>query len=692
MDWTPEQLAILDHGLDAHAVVRASPGAGKTTTLVGRVARLVARGVAPGAIRVVMFNKSIQETFVERLASVGVHGVRVSTFDALGLEVLRVADRSRLLSRPLRVIASGTTDWARVVHQAHRDDFDTADDIANGVTFWKAHLVPPKRAAFPSNPALVKAYERFEELRASQDDLLVAFEDMVYTAVGVLGRHPRLLGTIDHVLVDEFQDVNPARVELLRRLMHPTTTVMAVGDEDQGINEWCGAHPRFLTDFSSVFPNLPASAYRLSRSFRFGATLAGAANALIRQNEGRTEGVVVGGGRTAGEVRVVADAGAAVKELLARGVAPPDIAVLYRGRTQAAAVMAALAMDGIPMRTDDVDMLRRGRGPDLALAYLRFATSDAPFRFEEAWPVVFGPDRYVQKEGFTRQVHRLGAHGLRAVLRDRRVAEQAGQNPRAIAALVDLSRLLDFMARAPTAAKALDRLLDEVDFEDQLRARLRSEKDQEVAIASFHGMHALLRGLGVPPAGAAEALGSLDPTAGQPLDRCVWVSTIHKAKGLEWRHVVLPGLIEGACPAESRGGVPGTVDEPGGVAQSPWMEQERRIFYVGLTRAIEGVHLHAPGDAPSRFLGELEGRTAVAAPRASIAAMVGAVTKQAADRPTSAGKPWQPDEDDALADAWEDGDGLAALADRFGRSTSGIASRLVRIGVVESRDEARRRP
>lgn len=710
MNWTPEQRSILDHGLDHHAVVRASPGAGKTTTLVGRVERLVARGVDPAAVRVVMFNKAIQEVFVSRLAAIGVHGIRVSTFDALGLEVLRVADRERLLSKPLRVVAGGTVDWSRVIYRYHLDDFDSAEEIASAVTFWKAHLVSPKRAAFPSNPALVRAYERFESMRGEHEELLVAFEDMVYTAVGVLGRHPRLLGRVDHVLVDEFQDVNPARVELVRRLMHAGTTVMAVGDEDQGINEWCGAHPRFLTDFRGVFPNLPSHDYLLSRSFRFGPDLAGAANNLIRQNESRSGGAVVGGGAAAGAVTVVADAGATVKALLARGVCPPEIAVLYRGRTQAAAVMAALAIEAIPMRTDDLDILRRGRGPELALAYLRHSVSDDPVRFEEVWPIVFAPDRYVQKEAFAKQVQRVGARGLKTLLRDRREAELAGQSRRAVASLSDLARVLQTMAAAATAAAALDRLLEEVDFEEQLRARLRSEKDQDAAIAGFHGMHALLRGLGVAPAQAAEALAELDATAGRPPDACVWVSTIHKAKGMEWRHVVLPGLIEGACPAEQRGAVAGTTDEPGGVPQSPWMEQERRVFYVGFTRAIEAVWLHAPGDAPSRFVEEAGGRTeagvrAAAAvrgeagarsmvprPKSTIQAMIGAVTRLGALEPTSAGEPWRPDDDDALAAAWDAGDGLAELAERLGRSTSGVAGRLVRIGVVESREEARRRP
>jgi DNA helicase-2/ATP-dependent DNA helicase PcrA len=693
MKWTPEQRAVIEHPLDAHAVVRAVPGAGKTTTLVGRVEALVAKGVAPARIRVVMFNKSIQEHFTSRLEAAGVSGVKVTTFDALGLEVLRAAQR---FGRRYEVDADGTNKWARAVWPAYREHIETAEEVANAVSFWKAHLVSPARAAFPSNPAYVAAYRDFEAVRTGEG-IRVGFEDMVRTAVGVLGQHPRLLGVIDHMLVDEFQDVNPGRVELLLRLSHPGTSVMAVGDEDQGVNEWCGAHPRFFRNFADLFSALPTRTYPLTRSFRFGANIATAANRVIRHNVERAPAVVVGGGQTAGVVREVDDIGGTVLRLLADGWEASDIAVLYRSRTQGAAALAALAAVRVPLLTDDIALLTRGRGPDLALAYLRYATSDAPVTFDEVWPVVFAPDRYIQKEAFGKQVARHGAKGLRAVLRDRILAQTLGQGRGALNSLTELLRTLDSMGRAATAGKALDRLLAEVDVEAQLRARLRSEKDQDMAIATFHAVHALLHGLKVPPADAATALETLDPTFGKRVDACVWASTIHKAKGLEWRCVVLPGLIEGACPAERRGQTLGTIDEPDGVAESPWMEQERRIFYVGLTRAIDQVLLHAPTDSPSRFLAEVNGgprapAPAVARPLPSVREVTRALTRTTTeDRPVAAGKPWTDDDDDRLAQAWAEGETLESLSAEMSRSTSGIAARLVRIGVITDRAEARRR-
>ncbi|MES2642773.1 MAG: ATP-dependent helicase [Myxococcota bacterium] len=694
MDWTPEQRAVIDHPLDTHAVVRAVPGAGKTTTLVGRVARLCALGVEPTRIRVVMFNKSIQEHFVARLAAEGVEGVRVTTFDALGHEVLRVAMR-RGLTRPMTFESDGTLKWARAVWPQYRDRIETADEIAAAVAFWKAHLVSPAKAAFKSEPGFVEAYREVEALRVRDGVVRVAFEDMVRTAVGVLGQHPRLLGPVDHVLVDEFQDVNPGRVELVRRLAHEGTAILAVGDEDQGVNEWCGAHPRYFREFAATFPWLPTQTYPLTRSFRFGKVIAAAANGVIRHNAARAPLTVVGGGQAPGLVTEVADVAASVLGLFAKGWAPDDVAVLYRGRTQGASALAALAAAGVPMRTEDIGILTRGRGPELALAYLRHATTDTPVTFEEVWPVVWAPDRYIQKEAFGKQVLRHGGKGLRAVLQDRALAAELGQGRGALTALTELSRLLDSMGRASTAGVALDRLLAEVDIEAQLKARLRSEKDQELAIATFHAVHALLRGLKVRPADAGKALETLDPTFGRRTDQCVWVSTIHKAKGLEWRCVVLPGLIEGACPAEARGHVPGTVEEPDGIGQSDWIEQERRIFYVGLTRAVDQVLLHAPTDSPSRFVAEAKGAPwRPPASNPTLRQVTDAVVRRVLEtdaRPPPTGKGWTDEDDDALAQMWQEGETLDAIVTVFKRSSSAVAARLVKLGLVADRAEAWRR-
>ncbi|WP_434417995.1 UvrD-helicase domain-containing protein [Nannocystis pusilla] len=685
MHWTAEQQAILAHPLDAHALVHAAPGAGKTTTLVGRVARLAER-VDGERMRVVMFNKAIQETFSARLEAAGITGVKVTTFDALGLEVLGRAERRGLLTRPLEVAAYRTREWAQLVHRKFARKIESADDIAAAVGFWKAHLVTPNRAACEDAPELVEAYQALEELRTRGGQALqVDFPDMVYTAVAVLRRYPRLLGPIDHLLVDEFQDVNPARVELLRLLMHEHTTLMAVGDADQAIYEFSGAHPRFFHDFAATFTHRPTRTYPLSHSFRFGETIAAAARALIAHNDERFPIEVVGRGARPGTIERTDNVPGTIARLLAAGHRADEIAVLYRGRLQGTSVLAELAARRIGMETDDLDFVRKGRGPELALAYLRFATSDAPVAFDDAWTVVFAPDRYIRKEAFASQIRRLGAKGLRVVLGNTKAAREADQPRGAIESMSALADLLARMGKCRTAGAALDLLVAETDIPAQLAGRKRSEAEAEQAVAGFEAVHTLLKGLKVGPAEAAQALAELDPRAGEPAEQCVWVSTIHKAKGKEWRAVLLPRLTDGLCPAARQDQALGTVDAPAGVDQSDPLEQERRIFYVGLTRASECVYLEVTPHAPSRFVAEL----GLAKP-----ALVAPTSKPRVRKPAaSEGKTraWRSIEDDALTAARDAGEDLDELAERLGRSRRAVDARLEILDALRQRTEARRR-
>jgi DNA helicase II / ATP-dependent DNA helicase PcrA len=689
MQFTKEQEAIITHPVDAHALVRAVPGSGKTTTLVARVASLCERGVDPKRIRVVMFNRSIEKFFRVRLEALGVRGVRVNTFDSLGLEVLREANRRGLLKRKLVVVADGKEQWAREIYHRHRAQIEDEDDLADAVAFWKAHLVSPKHAVFSANPTLAKAYAEFEELRLADGFLRVAFADMVYTAVGVLKEHPRLLYPIDHLFVDEFQDVNLGRVTLLQRLSHEQTSVMAVGDEDQAINEWCGARPQFFSDFSTYFPWLPSLSYPLPHSFRFGPSLGAAATRLIGHNEGRGHIEVIGAGETESAIIENRDVLATIAALSEEGIPRGEIAVLYRGRGQGLGLIAHMANERIAMETEDFERLRKGRAAKLALGYLHFATSDVGPSMKDAWRIVHAPDRFIGKARFEQQLRQRGVLGLAATLADRALAREVGQSTSAVATMSELAETLRLMGRCTTAGEALDVLCERVNIEDQLTAMIQSKRKRELTIATFTAFRSFVDGLDVSPADAVSAVETFDPTCGELPEQRLWASTIHKAKGKEWRCVILPALAEGLCPAEMVGEIPGTTSEPDGVEQSPWMEQERRIFYVGLTRASERVYVQALPPTPSRFLTEMrppppprqqKSRTAPALRPANPA--------NPANRPSAHGKPWSDVEQLKVIEAWESGADVTAIAARLGRSASAIAHCVVRMGLAADVDEA----
>lgn len=691
------------------------PGSGKTTTLVHRAAALVADGVAPGSIQVLMFNRAVAETFRSRLAALGVpEGVRVHTFDALAFRLLRIAER-RGLTRRLDVDEDRGGPRRRLieVHRRFREAIEDAEDLERAIGFWKAHLVAPSRARFPENPAMVEAYAAHEELRVTEDGVALGLDDLTYTAVGVLRRGP-LEPPPAHLFVDEFQDTNPARVELLQRFAGSDTRLVVVGDEDQGINEWCGAHVRYFQEFEALFPTRPTERLPLSVSFRLGERLAAAANALIVHNGGRTPATIVPRGRSPGVVEACGELHAGLLRLLESGVRPAELAVLYRSRMEGVRALSALARARLPVQTEDAELLRRGPGPELLRVVIRAALTDGVERPEHLWLLARAGVDYVRGEPFKAGLARH-AGGARAYLGDRGWHSRSGQSDRVVEALAGLVRALDRVAAAPDVAQAVRRLEETFDAERVLRSPGRSERSQEQAVAAYEALADWLGAQRFPVAELEERLGGLDLSQGKPRGECVWANTVHKAKGLEWPVVLVAGLYDGAFPAESLGSTPGSDEHLEGMPQSPFMEQERRTFYVALTRASERVVLERAAGTPSTFHQEVlaglrpsssGGRAGagsasrIGVPAAGIAAgrsgAPAAVTpktlrRPAAEGPSNQGIPWTEAEDVALAEAWQAGEGLAALAARFGRSVSGVAARLVRIGEVETRDEARRR-
>lgn len=680
---TDEQRAIVGHRGDVHLLVRAVPGSGKTTTLAHRVAALVAEGAHPASIQVLMFNRAVQETFRARLAALGLPpSVRVHTFDALAFRLLRRAE-ARGLTRRLHMDEEQGGPRRRIieVHRRFRDRVDDAEDIERAIAFWKAQLVPPARARCPANPALVEAYAAFEALRTSAEEVALGLGDLAYTAVGVLRRSGSPEPPPAHLFVDEFQDVNPARVELLQRLAGPETRMVVVGDEDQGINEWAGADARFFRDFASLFPTRPTICLPLTRSFRLGPGLAAAANALISHNPDRSPATVVGAGSAPGRIEICGDLGAGLRRLLADGVEPPCLAVLYRSRAEGVRALSALARARLPVQTEDTELLRRGPGPDLLRLILRAALEDRLERPDQLWLLARAGVDYVKGEPFKAG---LAAHrgGVRAYLEDRRGHRRAGQLDRVVDGLAGMVGALDRVRAAPDVAVAMQRVEEAFDAEQVLRSKGRSERAQEQAVASYEALADWLGAQRFPVAEVEERLAALDLRQGLPTSACVWASTVHKAKGLEWPVVLVAGVADGAFPAEAVGTPPGSEEHPDGIPQSPFLEQERRTFYVALTRASERVVLERPRGTSSSFHQELGG--ARSAPGTRPAA-------PKPEAPVNQGRPWTEAEDDVLGEAWDRGEGLRDLAARFGRSTSAVAARLVRLGVVATRDEARRR-
>jgi DNA helicase-2/ATP-dependent DNA helicase PcrA len=594
-DLAPDQLAAVTHGSGPARVI-APAGSGKTRVLTERLRHLVVdRGYEPGSVVAVAYNRKARDEMVARTTGVG---GRILTLNALGYdivaaglgrrpEVLEVRDVRRLLE-PL------------VPRGARRLNTDPLAPYVEALSAVRLGLRDPLQVEDERGdvPGLAEAFPAYRDALASRG--VIDFDEQVLLAVELLlrdgGFRRAQQARHRHLLVDEFQDLTPAHVLLVRLLAAPAFDVFGVGDDDQVIYGHAGATPRFLTEFGDYFPG--AGAHALEVNYRCPPGVVDAARHLLTRNRVRVPKTIRAAAPPDGdpgiEVRRHApEAGAAelvavVQAWLAEPkAAPADVAVLTRVGSSLLGPHVALVEAGVPVSSIlHPDVLTR-TGLRAALAYLRIAAE---------------PDRIDPTD--LEEVHRRPSRGLprwidrwlgrcRSIDDVERAADRI-DDAKVAAKLTELAgdlRLLAGQAAGGTSRSLLEYVRDGVGLGravDLLDAsgggEGQSHRDDLDALLQVADLHPDPAGLG-PWLRAALA---------RPADDAgVTLSTIHRVKGREWPRVAVFGASDGLMPhrlAQGRAAV----------------EEERRVFHVAITRGIGRVAVLADGSRPSPFLDELD--------------------------------------------------------------------------------------
>ncbi|MBY6030719.1 ATP-dependent helicase [Halomonas sp. DP8Y7-1] len=612
---TPEQQAVVSHQR-GHARVAAVAGAGKTTTLVARVLHLLAGGAQARRMMVLMFNRAAREDFQQRLAAMAPAGIElpeVRTFHSLGHRLTSSLVRWGAL--PRRELL--TADWQqeRLLRQAtlqaledvdeDRDaalEPDRIEELAHFCALAKAEVIEPqllyeRLELGDGTRHFVSAFHCLETLMA--DNGVMTYSDLLFRPLLALegdeGLRRRVEGFLDHVIIDEYQDINAAQQRLLAVLAGARADVMAVGDANQCIYEWRGAHPDAMLDnFTQVFG--AATDYPLSTTFRHGHALALAANHAIAGNGRGADQLCIAGPSTPQTSLSVARGASAFLETLAawqqQGRCLSDACLLVRSWTLSVPLQLALLREGIPFRLarEDRFVFRLPLVEALA-GYLSLALWPEQLRDPAAlMPMFAQPTCFVPREVLSSLVQRLAETqawpGPGDALLERLKPHQKRTLKRRWALLCELPRLSRLSADA-----LLEHVVAEVEAEKVLkRAASRRDKGEE---------DVRLLDVLIEQAREVKDVATFIELLRRPVEnqeQGVLINTVHGAKGLEWPLVIVGSVNEEDFPHYSR-------DNP----LSPQrLEEERRLYYVAITRAIERlVVLHDGGDhRPSRFIQE----------------------------------------------------------------------------------------
>ncbi|MFP7723421.1 DNA helicase II [Lysobacter sp. A3-1-A15] len=622
-----------------HYLVLAGAGSGKTRVLTHRIAWLheVVGVPAHGILAVTFTNKAAAEMRqrVDAQLRGGTRGMWIGTFHGLAHRLLRLHWQEAKLPEGFQVLDSD--DQLRLVKRVVQAlELDDSRFPPRQIAWWingqkdegrrPEHLQPEPADQWAD--VMRRCYAAYQE-RCERAGL-VDFAELLLRAHELLRDNPALLAHYRHrfgqVLVDEFQDTNAIQYAFVRVLAGDTGQVFVVGDDDQSIYGWRGAKvenvQRFLKDFRSE-DGSAAQTIKLEQNYRSSANILDAANAVIAHNPerlGKKLWTDSGSGdpidlyaayNEIDEARFVVER---LRQWVRDGGSHGEVAILYRSNAQSRAFEEALLGEQVPYRVyGGQRFFERAEIKD-TLAYLRLVSNrNDDAAFERA---VNTPTRGIGERTLDEVRRRARADGVALAEAARRVSGEAVLAARARNALAGFAALIDAL-EAEIASMQLQEKIDHVLARSGLREHYARESkgqldsrtdnlDELVSVASrFSRSEEDEVADSMPELVAFLSYAALEAGEGQAQagEDGVQLMTLHSAKGLEFPLVFLAGLEEGLFPNQK------SVDESGR------LEEERRLAYVGITRAREKlvlsyaearrIHGQDMYGIPSRFLREI---------------------------------------------------------------------------------------
>ena len=578
------QHQAITHGAGP-AIVLAGPGSGKTLVITQRVRYLIeAYHVRPQEILVITFTKAAAQEMQSRFQALSrQRGVTFGTFHAVFFHILKYAyhySAANILTEEKKYQILQRLLSESGLH--FEDEKETLSEIASEISVVKNEQIPLEHYYSKSCPEEVfrSFYRKYEEMHRREG--LLDFDDMMTMTYELLTQRADILAAWQrhyrYILVDEFQDLNLLQYAILRLLANPERNLFIVGDDDQSIYRFRGAKPEIMLNFPKDYPD--AKQIVLDRNFRSVASVIRAAQIVIRENTKRFAKRAVHVRKGQGQVDIREFSGQEheslylikkVQESLAGGTPPNEIAVLYRTNQGARPYAERLMEFNIPFEMRDAlpNIYEHWIAKDL-FAYLHLARE----RLDRAefLQVMNRPKRYIARDAIDAKV--ISLETLRTYYEDK-----DWMLDRIDRLELDLRMLKDM---APYAA--VNYIRYGMNYEEYLQeyAKARRMKPEELTdildeiqdgCRPFKTVEAWYEHLTAYKERLLEQRGKKerDPDA-------ITLATLHSAKGLEFQEVFLVDVNEGTIPHRK-------------ASMEADLEEERRLFYVGMTRAKDRLHL-----------------------------------------------------------------------------------------------------
>ncbi len=628
----PAQLQAVET-LDGPVLMLAGAGTGKTRALTARIAHLITRGRArPGEILAVTFTNKAAREMKERIARLlgeQVEGMPwLGTFHSISAKLLR--RHAEIVGLKPNFTILDTDDQIRLLKQlilaANIDEKRwPARQLAGLIDGWKNRALPPERVRGAETSAF---NNRGSELYAAYQERLktlnaVDFGDLLLHMVTVFQHHPDVLESYQrrfrYILVDEYQDTNTAQYLWLRLLAQGHHNICCVGDDDQSIYGWRGAEVGNILRFEQDFPG--ATVVRLEQNYRSTEHILAAASGLIAANVGRLGKTLWTEAKGGEKVRLIGhwdgeeEARWIGEEIDAlghgsRGHAPIPLnsqAILVRASHQMRAFEDRFLTIGLPYRVIGGPRFYERQEIRDAMAYFRLAVSpDDDLAFER---VVNTPKRGLGDKAQQRVQSTARELGVGLVMGAKAVLQQeaiGGKAAGALRAFIEgVGRWHGAVLAGADHVRLAETILEESGYTEMWMAdktpeapgRLENLKELVKALEQFENLQGFLEHVAL----------IMDNDKTESEDK-VTIMTLHAAKGLEFPAVFLPGWEDGLFPSQR------SMDESG----AKGLEEERRLAYVGITRAEALCTISFAGNRrvygqwqsqlPSRFIDELPPR------------------------------------------------------------------------------------